>query len=184
MTTPSSPPSRIRRFEPSPMTVTRMSAGRFLRKNARSASSAGWKNSCAGPPTRNQVISLSGWLGISRPRTSEIQGAKLGMQVGPESGLGVSDHGSSGSLPISAPSSAGQRGGPLRDVAGAEADHIVAIGNAAGDQRRERFRPIDDAGVAMAAGADAGDQFFVRHAVDRRLAGGIDRRDDARCRHR
>ena len=101
ITTPSRPPSRIRRFEPRPTTVTLISRGRCLRKNARSASSTGRKNSCAGPPTRSVVISASSWFGISCPRTSPIHGCRLGMRSG------HSRHGRSGSLPISAPSSPG-----------------------------------------------------------------------------
>ena len=54
-TTPSMPPSRTRRLEATPIGVTGTSAGLSRRKALRSAASAGWNTTSAGPPTRSQV---------------------------------------------------------------------------------------------------------------------------------
>ena len=56
---PSMPPSRTRRFEPTPMTVTGTAGSRCVRNAARSSASAGWNRSSAGPPTRNHVNGAS-----------------------------------------------------------------------------------------------------------------------------
>ena len=82
ITTPGTPPSRTIRLEPAPITVTGISAGRLRRKYARSFSSSGMKNACAGPPTRNQVNSASGWLARSRPRNSGMRRLQAADDVG------------------------------------------------------------------------------------------------------
>jgi hypothetical protein len=68
-TTPSMPPSRTSRLEPTPITVSGTSAGSTARKSARSASSSGRNMISAGPPTPNQVMPASGADAVSRPRT-------------------------------------------------------------------------------------------------------------------
>ena len=66
---PGIPPSRTRRFEPAPITVTGISVGSAARKAARSSASAGWNNTSAGPPTPNQVCLPIAAFAVNRPRT-------------------------------------------------------------------------------------------------------------------
>src|SRR5947208_3428205 len=75
---------------------------------------------------------------------------------------------------------AGQRVGPLRDVAGAQADDEVAgAGEAANDLRQLR-RTRQRNYLAMAVGAQAGDKMVAIDALNRRLAGRIDLGDHDR----
>ena len=39
-------------------------------------------NTCAGPPTRNQVSSASDWFGRSRPRNAGIVDSQIGGDIG------------------------------------------------------------------------------------------------------
>ena len=82
ITTPGTPPSRTSKLDPMPTTMTGTSAGKFFKKNARSASSAGWNITCAGPPTRNHVNLLISAFAVSRPRISSLHGRKVGSRSG------------------------------------------------------------------------------------------------------
>src|SRR5450755_2221567 len=67
-----------------------------------------------------------------------------------------------------------QRIGPLRDVAGAEQDHVVAgLGKALHDCRELRLAR-QRKNLPMAAGAHRGDEVIAVNALDRRLTGRID----------
>src|SRR3954467_4824901 len=73
---------------------------------------------------------------------------------------------------------AGQRIGPLRDVAGAETDHVVAgLSEALHDAGKLRLAGQSDY-LAVAAGANGRDQMIAVDAFDWRLAGRIDLGDD------
>ena len=84
----------------------------------------------------------------------------------------------SGKLIASAFNSAGQRIGPLRDRAGAEADHVVARLRQALDDAGELLRAVERNHVAVAARAQRLHQMIAVDAFDRRFAGRIDWRDD------
>ena len=73
-----------------------------------------------------------------------------------------------------------QRIGPLGDVAGAEADHVVAGLGDALDEAGEILRLLERHHVAVAARLEAGDEAVAVGARDRLLAGRVDRRDDDR----
>src|SRR5215210_7713758 len=92
-----------------------MSCGNILRKYARSSASAGVNSTCAAPPTRNQVSGAISWLAASRPRRSGIAAFRSGVMSGKSTALAQR-------LQL-----ARQRVGPLGDVAGAEADDVVAL---------------------------------------------------------
>ena len=170
MTKPGMPPSRTRRLEPMPTTVSGTSSGTALRKAARSSSSAGWNSasaSAAGAEPGDLVH-----FGIRRDAA-----AHAGKPVAEPGEKGLAADHAAASSPAEF---LRQRVGPLRDVAGAEEhDEIAGLGQVA-HQRRDRRRPVDVARVAMAAGADALRQRLRIDAVDRILAGRIDRRHDDR----
>ena len=164
MTKPGMPPSRTSRFEPTPTIVSGISSGTAFRKAARSSSSAGWNSasaSAAGAEPGDLVH-----LGVGRDAAAQAGKpvAKLVEQV-------LAAHHATRPAEF-----LGQRIGPLGDVAGAEEDDEVARLGQIADDRRDRGRPVDVARVAMAAGADARHQRLRGDAVDRLLAGRIDRR--------
>ena len=68
----------------------------------------------------------------------------------------------------------------MRDRAGAQADHIVAGANKAGNGGGQILRTIDRAGVAVAAELQPFDQSIAIDARDWRLSGGVDRGDQDR----
>src|SRR5215510_40368 len=72
----------------------------------------------------------------------------------------------------------GQRVGPLGDIAGAEADHVVAPAHQVLDAARELKRSVERDHLAVAARADRRHQRLAVGAGDRRLAGRIDVGDD------
>src|ERR1700681_4171551 len=71
-----------------------------------------------------------------------------------------------------------QRVGPLRDVAGAEADDIVAAPGGRGDDAGERRGIGQRYHFAMAMRPQAKHEMVAVDAGDRRLAGRIDLGDD------
>ena len=92
ITTPATPPSRTMRLEPRPTAVTGTSAGSCASRAAKSSVSCGVNSTCAGPPTRNQVSSASGWLARSRPRRPGIR-AQFGNGSGRSCGFRRMAHG-------------------------------------------------------------------------------------------
>src|SRR4051812_37124569 len=152
------------RFEPSPMTVTGTSAGSRESNKARSSSSAGENSTSAGPPTRNQVTSASAAFATMRPRRSGIEARRSAARSDTPLGRLL---GHSGEL-------AGQGVGPLRDVAGAEADDVVAGPGEPAHEAGEVLGALERDGVAVAAALQALDQAVAVGARDRLLAGGVD----------
>src|SRR5215470_16629349 len=71
-----------------------------------------------------------------------------------------------------------QRVGPLGDVAGAEADYVVAWAGDVPDQTSQLLRAVEAQHMAVATRPYAGDQAVAVGARNRRLAGWIDRGDD------
>src|SRR5215212_6526828 len=71
-----------------------------------------------------------------------------------------------------------QRVGPLRDVAGAEADHVIAGLCEVFDEPGEVLAALQRHGVAVPARLEPFDEAVAIGARDRLLAGGIDRRHD------
>src|SRR5262245_49882628 len=111
-------------------------------------------SACAGPPTRNQVSGASGSLGRSRPRRAgrrACRSATMSVNVRTERApwrLASRHLANGGKL-------AGQRVGPLRDAAGAEAHHDVAGERQPPDDAREVLRTIERDHLTMAARAQA-----------------------------
>src|SRR5262245_58174010 len=174
ITTPGTPPSRTIRFEPSPITVTGISAGRFARKYARSDSSSGMNNTCAGPPTRNHVSGASGSFAMSRPRSAGILAFRSGMMSGKLIRPRSSRH------RAERRKLARQRVGPLRDVAGAEAHHDVARLREPLDDARQVLRSVERDHLAVAVRAQALHQSVAIGTRDGRLARRINVGDDHR----
>src|SRR5262249_44230270 len=180
MTTPGTPPSRTIRLEPSPMTTTGISAGRWARKSARSASSSGMNRTCAGPPTRNQVSSASDWFAISRPRSAGMRALRSATRSGnimATQARRASYRGSSRHRPQRG-ELARQRVGPLRDVAGAEAHDDVAGLRQPLDHARKVLRAVEGDDLSVPVRAQALHQRIAIGARDRRLARGVNMRDD------
>ena len=136
------------------------------RKSARSSSSAGWKRSCAGPPTRNQVMSFSERCGSRWPRMAVPReaGEQVESWAAPRHGVIRVVHRGCASRRVRQPrlrrpppirpaalprrqrrQFARQRIGPLRDVAGAEEDDVVA-----------RPRELARSSAASCSGAGSG----------------------------
>src|SRR3954454_10305675 len=67
-----------------------------------------------------------------------------------------------------------QRVGPLRDVAGAETDHIVAAAGNSPHHTRELGGILQRDHLAVAMGAQAEHEMIAVDARDRRLSGRID----------
>src|SRR5499427_7698064 len=179
-TMPGTPPSRTIRFEPSPTTTTGISAGRWTRKSARSASSSGMYRTCAGPPTRNQVSSASDWFAIKRPRSAGMRalssatrsGKIMAMLARRGSWPGSSRHRPQrGEL-------ARQRIGPLGDVAGAETHDNVAGLRQPLDHPRKVLRTVERNYLSVPVRAQTLHQGIAVGTRDRRLARRIDVRDD------
>src|SRR5690348_13725055 len=113
------------------------------------------KRTCAGPPTRNQVRPASDWFAMRRPRSSGIALRRSGTMSGKvimrlpgnhgrcvwsqrRFGPGYTTKARWNSCRLAqAGEFIGERAGPLGDVAGAEADHVVAARGQAFDDRRE-----------------------------------------------
>src|SRR5690606_20470541 len=74
----------------------------------------------------------------------------------------------------------GKRRRPLRNVASAETDDVVALPGPLGQHRRQRLWPVEHARVAMAASADARDELLMRDTWHGLLASGVNRRDQHR----
>ena len=150
--TPGIPPSRTSRFEPTPITVTAMSAGSARRNSARSSRSAGSNRISAGPPTRNHSSRASGTFSRSEPRTagrrsSVRAGAAASTMARPRVCRGR-DRALVGKDGRQLP---GQRVGPGGDVAGTETDDHVAR------KRRDR-QSAAQARQAIRASARRGDR--------------------------
>src|SRR6266511_6153422 len=93
-------------------------------------------STCAGPPTRNQVSSASGWFASRRPRSSGIYAFNSETISGKVMAAQLRHRAERRKLPR-------QRIGPLRDVAGAEADHDVARLRQALDDARQLLRAVE-----------------------------------------
>src|SRR5215467_10666692 len=123
---------------------------------------------CAGPPTRNQVSSASDWLASSRPRSSGIFDFKSGAistKVIASCRSGSRHRAERGEL-------ARQGIGPLRDVAGAEADDDVARLRQSLDDASEVLRAVERDTLAMAVRAQALQPPIATGPGERRLARG------------
>ena len=161
-TTPSMPPSRTRRLEATPIGVTGRPAGRAARNASRSPASAGSNSASAGPPARSHVRGASGTSRSQRPRT----GGRVCAPVMPRAPRRA------------APCSASGRA--LAQAVMLPAPRHTTRSPGCGDrrhQRRQLLGAVQRAHVAMAVAAHAVDQRVAVDALDRRLAGGIDRGD-------
>ena len=129
---PSTPPSRIKRFEPTPITVTGNSGGFSRRNFARSSASSGLNSQSARPPTPNQVLRAISAFGRSWPRK---------MVKSRESRVEMGDMYTRLSTLITGKRSerSRQRVRPFADGTSAEADHHVAFLADFRHQRRQFF---------------------------------------------
>src|SRR6476659_7263718 len=184
--TPGTPPSRTIRLEPSPTTTTGISAGRCARKSARSASSSGMNNTCAGPPTRNQVSSASDWFGMSRPRRLGMRAFRSGTRSGKVMAMHAPNRARRPLCRSRRPSCYGpergefarQRIGPLRAVAGAAAHHDVAGLCQPLDHARKVLRAVERNDLSMTVRTQPLHQRVAVGAGNRRFAGRVDVRHD------
>ena len=171
ITTPAMPPSRTTGSSRVRPRAPESSAVETARKHARSSSSAGVNSTCAGPPVRNQDSGAVGAFASSLPRSSGIRGFQSRVMSG-----NIKPPSRRQRFELSR-----ERIGPLGDVAGAEADHVITRFGDALDEAGEILGLFERDRVAMATGLQARRQDSSRSGTgDRLFACRIDRRDDHR----
>src|SRR5690606_26894489 len=178
ITTPRTPPSLTSRLEPTPITCTGISRGRFFRNSARSASSSGLKRTSAGPPTWNQVIFERSEFARSRPRTAGIRS----INPSPFTTLCNFPLIRSGRpfFRVAFFKLARQGVRPCRNGPRAEADYDIARAAVFRDNSREMLRPLKRDDMTMTTGAQPLDKMILVDPADRGFTGGIDISDDHR----
>src|SRR5205814_2203207 len=150
ITIPGMPPSRTRRFEPTPIIVTGISGVSAARNAARSSVSAGRNNPSAGPPTRNHVIGPIGSLAVSPSRTADPRDRRLAgrVDIGDEHDIGIVETGAEAVEQIVQPGVAVR----LHDGDDAVCDNCAGGFQNGGDLDRVVAVIVDDRGAVPLAG--------------------------------